>query len=187
VVLAAHADQTLAMLDAPTDEEARLLGQCRFQDNLALLHTDPSAMPQRRRIWASWNHISAADEQSRRPVSVTYWLNRLQQVPSEQNIFVSLNPVDAIDDAYVQRRLAFTHPVLDGDAAAAQDALPAIQGRDRLWFCGAWTGFGFHEDGLRSAVRVAEQLGCPPPWGGEAQAAPASATAAAGQPVGEAA
>nr|WP_207190305.1 MULTISPECIES: FAD-dependent oxidoreductase [Halorhodospira] len=187
VVLAAHADQTLAMLDAPTDEEARLLGQCRFQDNLALLHTDPSAMPQRRRIWASWNHISAADEQSRRPVSVTYWLNRLQQVPSEQNIFVSLNPVDAIDDAYVQRRLAFTHPVLDGDAAAAQDALPAIQGRDRLWFCGAWTGFGFHEDGLRSAVRVAEQLGCPPPWGGEAQAAPASATAAAGQPAGEAA
>ncbi len=164
VVLAAHADQSLAMLDAPHEAEAQLLAKCQFQDNQALLHTDAAAMPRRRHVWASWNHISAADEQSQRPVSVTYWLNRLQQVPSQQDIFVTLNPVDAIDEAHIQRRLHFTHPVLDGPAAEAQDALPQIQGRDRLWFCGAWTGFGFHEDGLRSALRVAEQLGCPAPW-----------------------
>ncbi|MFW6345076.1 MAG: NAD(P)/FAD-dependent oxidoreductase [Halomonas sp.] len=164
VVLAAHADQTLAMLDAPHEEEARLLAQCRFQDNLAVLHTDPAAMPRRRRVWASWNHISAAEEASQRPVSVTYWLNRLQRVPSAEDVFVTLNPIDAIAEARIQRRLHFTHPVLDGPAAEAQDALPSIQGRDRLWFCGAWTGYGFHEDGLLSAVHVAQQLGCPPPW-----------------------
>ncbi len=166
VVLAAHADDSLAMLERPAEAEAAVLSACRFQDNEALLHTDPAGMPHLRRVWASWNHISAAQEDSEQPVSVTYWLNRLQQVSSRDDVFVSLNPVDAIDPAHTLQRLTFSHPILDDAASRAQERLPAIQGQDRLWICGAWTGYGFHEDGLRSAIEVARRLGCPPPWEG---------------------
>ncbi len=163
-VLAAHADQSLAMLADASEAERETLGACRFQANDAVLHTDSGAMPRLRRAWSSWNHISAADERSEQPVSVTYWLNRLQRLGSRDDAFVSLNPVDAINEQQVHRRLAFTHPVLDEAAAQAQERLPEIQGQDRIWICGAWTGYGFHEDGLRSAVDVARRLGCPPPW-----------------------
>ncbi len=171
VVLAAHADQSLAMLAEPSAEEQKILGGCRFQPNEAILHTDSAAMPMRRGAWASWNHISAADAGSRRPVSVTYWLNRLQRVPSHEDVFVTLNPVDTIAEERIIRRLSFTHPVLDKAAAASQEALPRIQGTNATWYCGAWTGYGFHEDGIRSAVQVAERLGAPPPWGSAPESA----------------
>ena len=188
-VLACHADQALGMLEAPSEAERRLLGAFQFQDNAAVLHTDPAAMPRRRRVWASWNHISAADEAAEGSVSVTYWLNRLQRIASAEDAFLSLNPVDAVDEGRVLARLGFRHPIFDRETARAQDGLDAVQGRDRLWVCGAWTGYGFHEDGLRSAVRVAGALGCPPPW--QAPAAPlqaadtpaASTTAAEEEPA----
>lgn len=178
VVFACHADQALAILKAPRFWESTLLSQFRFQANDAVLHRDERVMPMNRRVWASWNHTCVPDSTQEAPVAVTYWLNRLQAPPTSENLFVTLNPVETIRDDRVVQRIRYTHPVLDQRANGAQRALPWIQGRDRLWFCGAWTGYGFHEDGLRSAIRVAQQLGCQPPWEArEAHTAPHPAPA----------
>jgi len=167
VVMAAHGDQTLAMLDAPSEAEARLLGAFGYQANDAWLHTDPALMPKRRAIWSSWNHLTARSVDGRQPVSVTYWMNRLQPLATDTDVMVTLNPLQAPAPATVIRRQRYDHPVFDQAAVAAQAALPGIQGADRIWYCGSYHGYGFHEDAFSSAVRVAEQLGAPPPWAGD--------------------
>ena len=165
VVIAAHSDQALAMLADASAAERAVLGAIRYRRNAVFLHRDPRLMPQRRRAWASWNFLRAGgDVSASSDAAVTYWMNALQNIEQRFPLFVSLNPpFDPRPD------LSFTqfvcdHPQYDSAAFAAQKSLAAIQGRRRTWFCGAWTGYGFHEDGLRSGLDVAEALGGSIPW-----------------------
>jgi predicted NAD/FAD-binding protein len=164
VVLAGHAPDSLAIIAEPTAAERELLGAFRYQRNRALLHRDPRLMPKLRRAWSSWNYAAAADGDAGARVAVTYWMNRLQQLPTPTDWFVSLNPVVEPDPATIAAAFEYEHPVFSAEAIRAQRELKRIQGRDRLWFAGAWQGYGFHEDGLRSAVEVAAGFGIVPPW-----------------------
>lgn len=181
VVFGCHGDQALAMLEDTSPLEHELLGAFRYQPNQVFLHTDQALMPRRRRVWSSWNYLRAPGESPEGPVTVTYWMNRLQDLPTDRDIFVSLNPTRPPRPGSVIAELAYDHPVLDAGAIAAQARIGEIQGRDRLWFAGAYLGYGFHEDGLRSAVAVAEGLGVSVPWlqGADAPAVPARAAAPA--------
>lgn len=172
VVLACHADQALALIAEPTGAETAVLGAIRGQDNTAVLHTDRTLMPRRRSVWSAWNYLAqgGADDQARQ-VSVTYWMNRLQGLDTPEPLFVSLNPLHPPDPARVLATRPYRHPRFDAAAMAAQERLPGIQGQDRLWFAGAWTGWGFHEDGIASAVRIATALGAAPAWCAQARAA----------------
>lgn len=165
VVMASHSDETLALLgEAATPAEQRLLGMIRYQANTAVLHTDTNLLPRNRRVWSAWNYLAGEGAPDERPVSVSYLMNRLQPLPFRRPVVVTLNPFIEPDPASVIARMEYAHPLFDGPAIDAQQRLPEIQGRDRVWFCGAWTGYGFHEDGLSSAVRVARQLGADVPW-----------------------
>ncbi len=164
VVFACHADTALALLAAPTPEQAAVLGACRFQDNRALLHTDIRLMPSSPRVWSAWNYLAQRQDVSETAVSVSYYMNRLHRLDRRTHYMVSLNPWQEPHPTTVLGEYHWRHPVLDAPAIAAQDRIEAIQGQDGLYLAGAWTGYGFHEDGLRSAVRVARCLGIAPPW-----------------------
>jgi len=163
-VLACHADEALALIDRPTGEERQLLGAFRYQANRALLHRDPRLMPRQRRAWSAWNYLSATAAGDPGRVSVTYWMNRLQGLPCEEPVFVSLNPLTEPRPDCVLREMEYHHPLFDRRALEAQRQLPSIAGRNGLWFCGSYHGYGFHEDALRSAVEVAARLGARLPW-----------------------
>ena len=171
VVLACHSDQALALLDASaTPAERRLLGAIRYAPNRAVVHTDPALLPRDPALWSAWNYLSSAQEVDRRPVSVSYLINRLQPLPFKTPLIVSLNPQREPQSARVIAEFDYAHPIFDGPAIASQRELPAISGADRVWFCGAWNGYGFHEDGLKSALAVANALSCQAPWQGLAAA-----------------
>jgi predicted NAD/FAD-binding protein len=161
VVMACHADQSLALLADATADERRVLGAIRYHPNRAVLHTDVSVLPQRRRAWAAWNYARAADAgREQAAVCLHYLINRLQPLPWQQPVIVSLNPDPAHepDARHVLREFDYAHPVFDSAAVAAQRALPGIQGTSHLWFCGAWARYGFHEDGLVSALAAVDAL-----------------------------
>ena len=161
VVLACHSDQALALLADATDDERRVLGAIRYHPNRAVLHTDTSVLPQRRRAWAAWNYARAADAgREQAAVCLHYLINRLQPLPWQQPVIVSLNPDPAHEPVpgQVLREFDYAHPVFDRAAVTAQRELPAIQGRSHVWFCGAWARYGFHEDGLMSALAVVDGL-----------------------------
>jgi uncharacterized protein len=158
VVIAAHSDQALAMLQDASAEERRLLGAIRYTPNKAVLHTDSRLMPRRRNAWSSWNYIEPANS-SPRGLSVTYWMNRLQGFASREPIFVTLNPPSAPDPAQVLYETVYDHPIFDPPAIAAQGELWSLQGQRNTWFCSAYFGAGFHEDGLQAGLAVAEDLG----------------------------
>jgi predicted NAD/FAD-binding protein len=159
VVLACHSDQALALLADPSDAEREVLGAVRYHDNRAVLHTDTSVLPRRRRAWAAWNYERApnADRESA-SVCLHYLINRLQPVPFTTPVIVSLNPLRRPAAGTVHGEFDYAHPVFDRAAVAAQAKLPALQGRRDTWFCGAWTRYGFHEDGLASGLAVAERI-----------------------------
>lgn len=172
VVLACHSDQSLAILgEEASDEERAVLAAVRYQPNRALLHSDPALLPRRRKVWSAWNYLAGAGPRDEVPVAVSYLINKLQPLPFQRPVVVTLNPYREPDAALTWREIHYAHPVYDSAAIAAQARLPAIQGRDRIWFAGAWTGYGFHEDGLRSAVKVARSFGIAPPWTNAAPAA----------------
>jgi uncharacterized protein len=159
VVLATHSDQSLALLADPTGQERAVLGAIRYQPNRAVLHTDTSVLPRQRRAWASWNYergTDTGDNASR--VCLHYWLNQLQPLPFRQDVVVSLNPVREISKDHVHASFDYAHPVFDLAAIEAQRRLPALQGTLHRYFCGAWAGYGFHEDGLKSGLAVAKAL-----------------------------
>lgn len=158
VVIAAHADKALAMLADPDARERALLGAFHYRPNRAILHSDPSLMPRRQRIWSSWNYISSPGAGAPR-LSVSYWMNLLQGIGRERPLYLTLNPLHEPDPALVHHRIDYDHPMFDGPAVAAQEQLWSLQGRRRTWFCGAHFGSGFHEDGLQSGLAVAEALG----------------------------
>lgn len=164
VVMAGHADQTLAALDRADPAETGVLGAFRFQENRAFLHRDTALMPTRRKVWSSWNYLGRRDADGERAVAVTYWMNRLQRLESAHDWFVTLNPFEPPRESLVEREITYHHPVFDARAVAAQAELPALQGHRRSFYAGAWTGYGFHEDGLASAVAVARRFGVPIPW-----------------------
>lgn len=164
VVLACHADQALRLLDAPSGDEAAVLGPIRYQRNRAVVHTDRALLPSRRAVWSAWNYITSADPLSDQPVGVSYLINKLQPLPFTTPVVVTLNPPSEPAPDQVIDRFEVEHPVIDRAAVAAQSRLSTIQGVRRVWFCGAWTGNGFHEDGIRSAVGVANALGVYAPW-----------------------
>lgn len=161
VVLACHAPTSLAMLDASEDERD-VLSRVRYQPNVAVLHTDTALLPRRRAVWSAWNYLAGPTADA--PMSVSYLLNHLQPLPFKQPVIVTLNPQQEPAASSVLGRFDYEHPVLDADTVVAQSQLAGIQGRARTWFCGAWTGYGFHEDGLASAIRVAADFGVSPPW-----------------------
>ncbi len=162
-VLACHADQALALLSEPDAAERSLLGAFDYQPNVAWLHSDPTLMPSRRRVWSAWNYLArGACEEACNP-SVTYWMNRLQRLRGGRDFFVSLNP-QREPALGVEARIDYRHPVFDTAALAAQQRLGELQGRHRTWFCGSYFGYGFHEDALSSAVGVCASFGVEPPW-----------------------
>jgi uncharacterized protein len=159
VVLAAHTDQSLALLTDASADEKRVLGAIRYQPNRILLHTDASVLPRRTRAWAAWNYERAADRSREEAgVCLHYLINRLQPLPWKTPVIVSMNPLRPIREARVLGEWCYTHPVFDRAAVQAQRELHTIQGRSHLWFCGAWTRYGFHEDGLMSGLAVADGL-----------------------------
>ena len=164
VVLATHTDQSLAMLEQPSVEERAVLKAIPYQANRAVLHTDERLLPRRRRAWASWNFHAPTPELSDEPVSLTYLINRLQPLPFTSPVMVSMNPVEAPRDDRVLASFDYHHPAFLEGSDEAKHRVASLQGRSRTWFCGAWTRYGFHEDGLLSAIRVARQMGVPIPW-----------------------
>jgi uncharacterized protein len=157
VVLATHSDQSLALLEDPSAAERTVLGAIRYQANRAVLHTDTSVLPRQRRAWASWNYERGTDTDASR-VCLHYWLNQLQPLPFQQDVVVSLNPVREIASDQIHASFDYAHPVFDLAAIQAQSQLPTLQGPLHRYFCGAWAGYGFHEDGLKSGLAVAKAL-----------------------------
>ena len=153
VVLASHADESLNMIEKPTAEEKNLLGKFQYVENEAFLHTDENLMPIKKRAWSSWNSISNNEE-----TCITYWLNKLQNLKSEKNYFLTLNPIFKINDSSVIKKVNFTHPYLNSENTKIQKDLHIIQGKKRTWFCGSYFGYGFHEDGLKSSLKLIENF-----------------------------
>ncbi|MEO8882449.1 MAG: FAD-dependent oxidoreductase [Devosia sp.] len=158
VVFACHADQALALLGDASAEEGNLLSSFRFTPNRAVLHTDERLMPQRKAIWSAWNYLRSGTGPEA-SLSLSYWMNRLQPLPTTTNIFVTLNPGCEFATGTVKRVIDYEHPLYDSAALAAQHDIWQIQGQRRTWFAGAWLGSGFHEDGLQSGLEIAERLG----------------------------
>ena len=188
VVIATHADEALALLAEPSDEERALLSTFRYSCNEVILHTDDSLMPRRRSVWSSWNYIRIGGEAAPDRVCVTYWMNRLQNLPTETNLFVTLNPPRAPRAGSIVTKETYDHPIFDAAAIAAQRRLWRLQGALNTWFCGAHFGAGFHEDGLQAGLAVAEQLGgVKRPWTVGNESGRIHVTAPAAQPSLEAA
>ncbi|AGA34345.1 Amine oxidase, FAD dependent [Thioalkalivibrio nitratireducens DSM 14787] len=164
VVFACHADDALSLLTHPTPEQAAALSACRFQDNRAILHTDARLMPRSKRVWSSWNYLTCRQGVDGQRVSVSYYMNRLHRLDRPRDYIVSLNPWREPHPASVLGEFRWRHPIMDSAAIAAQSRIAAMQGLDGVYLAGAWTGYGFHEDGMRSAVAVARHLGVTPPW-----------------------
>ena len=159
VVIATHTDQALGLLRQASGEERSLLGAIRYQDNRAVLHTDASVLPANPKTWAAWNYERAASsERESSRVCLHYLLNRLQRIPFVQPVVVSLNPLHDIDPATIVGEYDYAHPVFDLAAIEAQKRLPLLQGQQHTWYAGAWTGYGFHEDGLKSGLQVGRAL-----------------------------
>ena len=164
VVLACHAPQTLALLQDADPAESRILGAFSYQPNRAYLHTDTALLPRREQVWSAWNYLAGKDDNGQQAVCVSYLINKLQPLPFKQPVIVTLNPLQPPDPAKTIQVIDYQHPLFDTRAIAAQGALASIQGNRRTWFCGAWGGYGFHEDGLKSALRVVQGMGVDIPW-----------------------
>ncbi len=162
VIIAGHADQALAILGDASDNETAILGDIGYRPNAVWLHRDPRLMPRRKAAWAAWNVLQGEDREA--DVCVTYWMNALQNIDNRYPLFISLNPAKPPRSDLVFGRYRYDHPQFNRPALDAQRRLESIQGVRRTWFCGAWTGYGFHEDGLASGLAVAEALGGTVPW-----------------------
>ncbi|OIP82360.1 MAG: cyclopropane-fatty-acyl-phospholipid synthase [Rhodobacterales bacterium CG2_30_65_12] len=157
VIFATHSDDTLRLLAAPTEAERVALGAVAYQNNRVILHRDPAQMPKRKAAWSSWVYkAEGAGEETR--IGVSYWMNRLQGIPDNDPLFITLNPVGEIPAALIYDEITFRHPVFDRAALKAQSQIARIQGQNNTWFAGAWLRHGFHEDGFASAVRVARAI-----------------------------
>ena len=162
VILACHADQSSEILIENFSEEANLLKDFKYQKNTSILHSDINFMPKRKSVWSSWNYITETGNSGN--LSITYWMNELQGINSSKPILLSLNPKILPNPDLIYGQYSYSHPILDNNAINIQKKLSSIQGKNNLWFCGAWTGFGFHEDGVKSAVEIANSHNIHLPW-----------------------
>lgn len=168
VVMACHSDQALAILGfAASDAQREILAAIRYQPNRAVLHTDRKLLPRDEKLWSAWNYFAGSGELGEQPVAVSYLINRLQPLPFKTPVVVTLNPAREPDQAKVIAEFEYAHPIFDGPAITAQQRLAEVQGENGIWLAGAWGSYGFHEDGLKSALRVANGLGIHAPWQGE--------------------
>lgn len=172
VILASHSDQSLAMLGDPSEDERRILSAIRYRPNEVYLHRDENLMPKKQKVWASWNYMSDRDAGETRDVTVSYWMNRLQNLDRSKPVFVTLNPFQAPREDKTFAKYIYDHPQFDAGALAAKQQMDRIQGINNTWYCGAWNGHGFHEDGLASGLKVARALGAVLPWETKPQSAP---------------
>lgn len=164
IVFASHAPDTLRMLADATPAEHQVLASVRYAPNIANLHTDATLLPRRPSVWSAWNYLGRRHSDAQRAVCVSYLLNQLQPLPFRTPVVVTLNAFREPAPGTELRRFHYEHPLFDLAAIAAQQQLPALQGERRTWYAGAWTGYGFHEDGLKSALRVARDFGALPTW-----------------------
>ena len=165
VVMACHSDQALAILGSTASVgQSEVLAAIRYQPNRALLHTDETLLPRDKKLWSAWNYFAGSGEPGEQPVAVSYLINKLQPLPFKTPVVVTLNPAREPDPAKVIAEFDYAHPIFDGPAIAAQQRLPEVQGENGIWLAGAWGSYGFHEDGLKSALRVVNSMGIKAPW-----------------------
>lgn len=164
IIFACHADEAMNILENPTADQKSVIGTFRYQSNTIITHHDTSFMPRHKKCWASWVYLSEGKADNNPQVSLTYWMNNLQNLDPQHPIFVTLNPGRKPDKNLIVDEHQFTHPVFDRPAIAAQSKIAAIQGQNNIWFCGAYQRYGFHEDGLLSAVHVAKSMNIDIPW-----------------------
>lgn len=164
IVFAGHAPDTLALLGDADADEREVLGAFRYQPNKVWLHTDPTLLPRDPKVWSAWNYLAQSDGDQTRAVCVSYLINKLQPLPFQQPVVVTLNPFAPPAPEHTLAVFDYDHPLFDHAAIAAQARVPKLQGQRRSWFAGAWTRYGFHEDGLRSALKVAADFDCLPVW-----------------------
>ena len=156
VVLATHADDALSIIENPTDEEKKVLSNFSYKENIAYIHTDETIMPKNKKAWSSWNSSIKKNEIEKN--SITYWLNLLQNLKCEENIFLSLNPYFEIDESKILKKVKFTHPYFDQSALDYQSKLKNLQNKRNILFCGSYFGYGFHEDGIKSSIEMLKNL-----------------------------
>ena len=156
VVLACHADQSLSLLDDPSNDEKQILSNFSYKENIAVIHTDQNIMPNNKNVWSSWN--SSIDKNNLENNSITYWLNLLQNLKFDQNIFLTLNPYLNIDENKILKKVKFTHPYFDQNALDNQINLKNLQNKRNTLFCGSYFGYGFHEDGIKSSIEMLKTI-----------------------------
>ena len=153
VVLACHADQSLNILNDPSSKEKEILNKFTYVSNRAFLHTDENLMPSRKKAWSSWNSITKDNR-----TCITYWLNKLQNLKTNKNYFLTLNPVAEVEENKIIKQEKFTHPYFNNENVSLQKDLHLLQGKKRTWFCGSYFGYGFHEDGLKSSIDLVKKF-----------------------------
>ncbi|MAI07092.1 MAG: NAD/FAD-binding protein [Alphaproteobacteria bacterium TMED87] len=158
-VIATHPNEALKILHKPNENEINILNKIRYENSHAFLHTDHRAMPKNKSAWSSWNYKSSKNKHFDNKVSLTYWMNKLQNIDYNYPLFVSLNPEEAPKNDSIIKEFNYDHPIFDFNAIKAQKELLSIQGKGGVWYCGAYFGYGFHEDGIQSGLYVAESLG----------------------------
>lgn len=164
VIIACHTDQALRLLERPTEAEERILSAIPYRPNRVILHRDDRLMPTRKKVWASWNYLRSSDAANDANVAVSYWMNRLQGIDAAKPLFVTLNPDREPRPDLIFGEYSYDHPQFGSNAMEVQAELKALQGLNNTYFAGAWTGYGFHEDGLSSGIAAAEALGATLPW-----------------------
>ena len=164
VIFACHADEAIKMLDGVPDTYQDVIGSFSYQENKVIVHSDISFMPMRKKCWASWVYLSEGQKDKKPVVSLSYWMNNLQPLATQNPVIVSLNPERRPQQDLIYDEHVFAHPVFDTKAIEAQKKIADLQGQNGLWFCGAYQRYGFHEDGLLSAVNIATKMGVPIPW-----------------------
>jgi predicted NAD/FAD-binding protein len=156
VVIATHADEALNIIDKPSSDELKILSNFKYRENLAVIHFDETIMPKNKKAWCSWN--SSISKEDAKKTSVTYWLNKLQNLKINRNIFLTINPFRKIDEDKIFKKERFTHPYFDNAALSNQNDLNKIQNKENTLFCGSYFGYGFHEDGIKSSIEMLKTL-----------------------------
>ena len=156
IVFATHADEALQLIKNPTEKEKNILINFKYKENIAYLHSDEKLMPNRKNVWSSWNSI--LDKKDVNKSCVTYWLNKLQNIKTNNNYFLTLNPIIPIENKKIIKKVKFLHPFYDLETFKSQKHLVELQGTNNTWFCGSYFGYGFHEDGLKSALNIIDKI-----------------------------
>lgn len=165
MIFATHANTTLSMLESPTEDEARLLSPFTYEQNKVVLHGDERLMPKRKRAWGTWTYFGSMEEiEGAKKANITYYMNALQHIDTDQPVLVTLNPVIEPKTSKTYSHYTYSHPIFSTKAIRAQSELHTLQNKQRSLFCGSYFGYGFHEDGLKSAIRAAKHLGVTTPW-----------------------